>query len=56
MHPPPGFATVTPRRFVDGAPGFIAFLVDGGAAPRSCATCGRMARSAMPWSAWALPP
>ncbi len=29
MANPPGFATVTPYIFVDDAPGFCAFLVDG---------------------------
>lgn len=29
MHLPPGFATVTPYFFVEDAPAFVAFLLDG---------------------------
>jgi len=29
MHIPPGFNTLTPYMFVDGAPGFVEFLVQG---------------------------
>lgn len=29
MTTPPGFATVTPYMFVDGAPAFLDFLIDG---------------------------
>lgn len=38
MYIPPGFHTVTPYFFVDNAPGFIAFLIQGLGGTETCRT------------------